>query len=145
VKKMKKTDWQFLVNTLMFICIFAVIMIGIIMGCFTEHGHAAREAAKYFLGLHRHQWGDLHFILSIAFCALLILHLALDWPWIKAKAKQVFKSAWVAGLALIVILPFGSELFELRSWRCSARRARPKPNEKSGSGSAFRKFARSRL
>jgi len=104
---MKKNDWQFLVDVLMFTCILVVVLIGIIMGLLLGQGPSGHGTAKYFLGLHRHQWGDMHLLFSVAFCGLLVLHLALDWNWIKGRARQVFKSAWIAGLAMIVILPFG--------------------------------------
>ena len=57
---MKKTDWQYLVDTLLFLCIVGIVFIGFLMGLFLPQGPAAPESAKYFLGLHRHQWGNIH-------------------------------------------------------------------------------------
>lgn len=66
-KEMKKSDWQYLVDTLLFICIIGIAFIGILMGLVLPRGPQASESAKYFLGLHRHQWGNIHFSLS-CFC-----------------------------------------------------------------------------
>ncbi len=100
---MKKSDWQYLVDTLLFICLFGIALIGILMGFFLVEGPAIRESEKYFLGLHRHQWGDIHLTLSLAFIFLLILHLILEWSWIKRKSQALFKTRWRKALSLTVL------------------------------------------
>ena len=91
---MKKSDWQYVVDTLLFLCIVGIALIGFLMGFFLPKGPSAPEASKYFLGLHRHQWGNIHFYLSIAFVTFVIIHLILSWKWIKGKARQLFKKGW---------------------------------------------------
>ncbi len=103
---MKKTDWQYLVDTLLFLCIVGIAFIGFLLGLFIPKGPTAPESAKYFLGLHRHQWGNIHFYLSIAFTVLVIIHLILSWKWIKAKARQIFKGRWATALILTAIASF---------------------------------------
>ena len=97
---MKKTDWQYLVDTLLFLCIVGIVFIGFLMGFVLPKGPTAQESAKYFLGLHRHQWGNIHFYLSIAFTILVIIHLCFSWNWIKGKARQIFKKGWKSILIL---------------------------------------------
>jgi len=109
---MKKTDWQYLVDTLLFFCIVGIAFIGFLMGLVIPKGPAAVEASKYFLGLHRHQWGNIHFYLSIAFVALVTIHLLLSWKWIKGKARQLFKKGWgtmlilTACVSLLIVVLF---------------------------------------
>ncbi len=109
---MKKTTWKYLVDTLLFISITGIAFIGILMAFFLAEGPTsqARESEKYFLSLHRHQWGDIHLYLSLAFTALVVIHLILEWRWIKGKTRQLFKKAWVPILVLIaalsLIVPF---------------------------------------
>jgi len=91
---MKKSDWQYVVDSLLFLCIVGITLIGFLMGLFLPKGPQAPESAKYFLGLHRHQWGNIHFYLSIAFVTFVIIHLVLSWKWIKGKASQLFKKGW---------------------------------------------------
>jgi hypothetical protein len=64
------------------------------------------------LGWSRHEWGDLHFWISLAFLALILVHMGLHWRWFWQIACR--KRAWpllagiVAGLALmlgIICLP----------------------------------------
>jgi len=110
--KMKKTDWKYLVDTLLFISVAAIILIGILIGLFLAHGPNVPESEKYFLGLHRHQWGNIHMYISIFFVIILILHLILCWSWIKGKARQLFEKGWgtalmfTAFISLLVIFFF---------------------------------------
>jgi len=100
---MKRTDWQYLVDTLLFLSIAGIALIGFLMGLFLPKGPNAQESAKYFLGLHRHQWGNIHFTLSIAFVVLVIIHLVLSWNWIKNKSRQIFKKRWNTALIFTAI------------------------------------------
>ena len=100
---MKKTDWQYLVDTLLFLCIVGIVFIGFSMGLVIPKGPTASESAKYFLGLHRHQWGNIHFYLSITFTVLVIIHLVFSWNWIKGKSRQIFKKGWRSILVLTAL------------------------------------------
>jgi len=100
---MKKSDWQYLVDSLLFICMFGISFIGILMAFFLPKGPSALESEKYFLGLHRHQWGDIHLYLSLVFVLLVIIHLFLSWAWIKGKAKTLFNKGWGVIITLTVI------------------------------------------
>ena len=103
---MKKSDWQYLIDTLLFICMLGIAFIGILMGFFLATGPSVRESEKYFLGLHRHQWGDIHLYLSLAFILLIILHLVLAWSWIKGKSQALFKKRWRTFITLTVLGAF---------------------------------------
>ena len=88
---MNKNSWKYLVDTLLFICIFGLAFIGILMAFFLAEGPTINDQSKYFLGLHRHQWGDIHLILSLVFIALVIIHLILAWNWVKGQSRCMFK------------------------------------------------------
>jgi len=112
---MKKADWQYLVNTLLFICLVGIVIIGLLLGLVIPQGPSAPESTKYFLNLHRHQWGNIHFYLSLAFVCLIIIHLTLDWKWIKGRASRLFKEAWktvlIATVGVALFLLFAIWLF----------------------------------
>lgn len=101
---MKKTDLKYFVDILMFLCIVGIAGIGFLMGFFLAEGPTVRESEKYFLELHRHQWGEIHLYLSLIFAALLILHLFLNWDWVKSKTRGFFKGGWKTALIIIAIL-----------------------------------------
>jgi hypothetical protein len=112
---MKRSDWKYLVNTLLFISLAGMVFIGLLMGFFLGEGPAAGGRSKYFLGLHRHQWGEIHFVLSLVFTALIVIHLVLGWRWMKGKAGLLFgkKSGWIlTGTAIVACAaPFVFWLF----------------------------------
>jgi len=103
---MKKSDWRYLVDVLLFTCLGGMIVIGVLMGLVIPTGPAAAESSKYFLGLHRHQWGNIHAYLSIAFVVLMIVHLILNWEWITSKTSQIFKRRSAPILVSAVFAPF---------------------------------------
>jgi len=45
-------------------------------------GGRGHQSIDFFMGLARHDWGVIHFYLSLGFLVLLIVHLALHWNWI---------------------------------------------------------------
>jgi hypothetical protein len=47
------------------------------------------EQVKQLLGLGRHDWGDIHFILALVFLGLILVHLVLHWTWIKTCGKTL--------------------------------------------------------
>ncbi|MEN6309944.1 MAG: DUF4405 domain-containing protein [Acidobacteriota bacterium] len=96
---MKKPDWKYLVDTLLFGAAAGMAVSGIIL----EKGHGG-GAASAFLGLGRGKWAQLHAHLAVAFVVLAIFHLVLSWDWIKCMAKKIFKKAWPAGIALTAVL-----------------------------------------
>jgi Mor family transcriptional regulator len=101
---MKKVNWQFLVDTSMFICMVGIAVIGILLAFFIPQGPSSPDSSKYFLNLHRHQWGNIHLYLSITFVLLLIIHLTLDWKWIKSRAYHIFKGRWKMALGSTFLL-----------------------------------------
>jgi hypothetical protein len=66
-------------------------------------------------GLTRHQWGDIHFWISLGLLTILFLHLCLHWQWIvisvkrrlsrpKAAPGSAFVSGMITFLALATVL-----------------------------------------
>lgn len=61
-------------------------------------------------GLTRHEWGSLHFWISLVFLAAIALHLSLHWKWIAAGLGG--RGRWVAvvlaaSAALALAVVFG--------------------------------------
>jgi len=101
---MSRNSWEYLIDSLLFICIVGIVFIGILMGLVIPKGPAVAESSKYFLGLHGHEWGNIHFCLSIAFVVLTVVHPILNWSWIKCQAGQIFKKGWTAALILTALV-----------------------------------------
>jgi len=103
---MKESDWRYLVDALLFVSLGGMTVIGILMGFVISSGPVTSESSKYFLGLHRHQWGNIHAYLSIAFVVLTIVHIVLNWKWVTAKTSQVFKRRAAPVMISAVSIPF---------------------------------------
>jgi hypothetical protein len=101
--KPSRTDWKYSVDTLMVLCLLGIILIGLLMAFVIPEGRLGDGQSKYFLGLHRHQWGAIHLYLSLAFAALAIVHIVLAWSWIKGKAGGLFGKGRTAALALTAL------------------------------------------
>ena len=53
------------------------------------HGGQGGEQIKTFLNLGRHDWGDIHFYLAIAFATFMIIHIILHYNWIVKTTKNL--------------------------------------------------------
>ena len=69
---------MYFVNILLFVDICSVLAIGLLLALVIPSGRG-RYTEKYFIGLHRHDWSDLHFYLALFLVVLLILHVWLNW------------------------------------------------------------------
>lgn len=60
--------------------------------------------------MSRHEWGEIHFYLSLGFLAILIFHLFLHWGWIRVTAwgtkqcPQPWQRKAITVLILLMIL-----------------------------------------
>jgi hypothetical protein len=102
---MKESDWRYAVDVILFICLGGMALIGILLGLVIPAGPVAAESAKFFLGLHRHQWGNIHAYLSIAFIILMVVHIVLNWKWVTAKTRQVFGRSVRPALVMTACAP----------------------------------------
>jgi hypothetical protein len=56
------------------------------------------------LGMGPDDWGEIHFAMALAFVALSILHIALNWPWLRTAFSKHKLAAMVliAGIVLLM-------------------------------------------
>lgn len=106
---------------------------------------APHGPVRVLWGLDRHQWGEIHFWISVAFLAVLALHLALHWKWIvctlKRQPTQASGKRWLLGVVglfgLLSLAPLlakvetvgsqaqtGQSLYELNCLSCHGAGAR---------------------
>jgi len=85
---------------------------GFLMGLVISKDPQVPERTRYFLGLQRHYWGNIHFYFSVAFVVLSLIYFILSWNWIKGKVRQLFHRSWLAMLSLsVVVLLLAFSLF----------------------------------
>jgi hypothetical protein len=95
---MNKNAFKYLISAALFIDICSIAVIGLLLGFVIPKGG---RASNYFLGLHRHEWVDVHLFLSILLLTLLIFHLWFNWTWIVQATKRYFGDRWKNALWFI--------------------------------------------
>jgi hypothetical protein len=84
---------RFLVDFVMFVSALGTILTGVVLWLCVGKGP---DGQKFFLGWHRHEWGDLHTFFSLAFVVLVVVHLIQHWAWIRiVTLKQVGRRAGI--------------------------------------------------
>ncbi len=97
----KRTTLNFVIDFISFISLFSLACTGFIIkyvlppGSGGGHGQGFRGGRgpaeiKSLWSMTRHEWGDIHFYLSVVFIALVLVHLVLHWTWIKNYIKSLF-------------------------------------------------------
>ena len=86
---MTKNTLKYFIDATLFVDVCSLAVIGLCLGFIIPKGKGA-----YFLGLHRHAWGDIHLYLALFLIVLLILHLWLNWTWIAQSSKRYFGKYW---------------------------------------------------
>jgi hypothetical protein len=87
---MKKTPLKFIIDLTLYVDVCSIAILGLMLGFVIPRG--ARGGS--FLGLYRHQWGDIHLFLSLVLILLLVLHLWMNWNWIEQSSKRYFGPNW---------------------------------------------------
>ena len=101
---MQRNALKYLIDALLFVDICAISVVGVLLGFVIPRG---RGADKVFLGLHRHDWGDIHLYLSLGLLALLVVHLWLNWRWVVKISRRIFEERWRWVLLLLSVGWFG--------------------------------------
>ena len=90
---MQRNALKYLVDGLLFIDLCSVSVLGILLGFVIPRGRGP-EVDKYFLGLHRHQWGSIHLWLSMILLVLVVVHVWLNWRWVVKLSRRLFDGRW---------------------------------------------------
>ena len=97
---MRQATVNFIVDTVALVNLILLGATGVILkwvlppGSGGGHGRGFRggrgpDDVKQLLGLGRHDWGDVHFVLSLLFVFLMLVHLLLHWTWIKTCTRAI--------------------------------------------------------
>jgi mono/diheme cytochrome c family protein len=84
---MKRTALNLLIDLLAASCFIGMIATGYILHFPLPPG---TNKTLVLWGLSRHQWGEVHFWISLALLAVLLIHLVLHWQWLVSVAAKQF-------------------------------------------------------
>ena len=98
---MKKNTLNFWVDMVIFIDFIALIFTGVLLRNFPSV-----LSGTSILGVTRHDWVDLHWVLALSLVLFIFIHLALHWNWAKGNSRKYLKvgpKTLVAAVTLIII------------------------------------------
>nr|WP_319397433.1 DUF4405 domain-containing protein [uncultured Carboxylicivirga sp.] len=92
--RLSKVKFNFIVDILMFIVMMIVVGIGFLMEYVIIPGSQrfevyGRNVELSFLGMDRHEWGNLHLILGLILIFLLVLHIIFHWKLILSIYRRI--------------------------------------------------------
>lgn len=83
---MTRNRAHLLVNVAAWLVFAALASTGFLMAYRLPPGNCS----NCMMGLSRHEWGDLHFYLALAFLSLMVVHLLLNWKWVSVTFSGLF-------------------------------------------------------
>jgi hypothetical protein len=100
---MNRTILNFIIDIIAFIGFVTLTTTGVLMRYILPPG-SGRYSTIW--SLDRHEWGDIHFWISVGFFSLLALHLLLHWRWIVSAAsrRNHEASGFRAGLGIVGLI-----------------------------------------
>ena len=107
---MTKPQINFLIDSLMFLCVMALAGLGFLMKYIMPPGRElwvkyGSNPALSWLGWDRHDWGDIHLYLAVAFLILLFFHIILHWKQILGLFHRwVPNPRWRTRIAIVFLL-----------------------------------------
>ncbi|UAM98209.1 DUF4405 domain-containing protein [Polaribacter litorisediminis] len=108
---MKKVVLNFSINATMAICMSFIFGTGMLIKYVLISGQErwikyGSNVELYFLGLDRHEWGLVHFILGLVLIALLFVHIFLHRKIIKSVYKKLIKKSLTKKIVALLFLFF---------------------------------------
>lgn len=109
IMRMRKPLQNFVIDVASLVALVFLISTGFLMRYTLPPGQSHGQTV---LGLSRHDWGGLHFWVSMGLLVLIAVHIALHWKWIVTMVKgrvsetsgHRIAASVVAVLALILII-----------------------------------------
>lgn len=98
---MNKTTALKITNGLLYLASSCLFSTGLILEYRLE-GKGLRGAR--LLGMTKHTWTEVHFILGLTTAALVLAHLYLNWGWISKVASGGMRHRIIATLGIAVVL-----------------------------------------
>lgn len=106
---MKKTTLNFIINALMFVFMSIIAGIGFLIKYTLISGQErwtlyGENVALSFMGMDRHEWGDIHLIFGYILLVLLIIHIILHWNAITCICNRIFQKKQINTLVKILFI-----------------------------------------
>ncbi len=106
---MSKAKLNLVIDGLLFLNVAAIAGIGLLINYVLVPGFRqweiyARNVDLRFLGLERHEWGAVHYVLGVVFLALLVLHVVLHWGMIVSISRKLIPNRLARRIVAAILL-----------------------------------------
>ena len=113
---MSKSKINFLIDSLMFLCMAAIAGIGFLMKIVLIPGEDrwikyGKNVEIYVLNMDRHQWGTVHLVIALVLLGLLLLHIILHWKLIVGLFSKLITNKSTRKLITVVFVFISVFLF----------------------------------
>jgi hypothetical protein len=86
----KRPAVNFIVDSIAFLAFLLLTLTGWVLKYAPRgRGGPAAGPGRDWLGVPHHAWGDIHFVVSIIFIVLIVVHVVLHWGWITRCARSI--------------------------------------------------------
>jgi hypothetical protein len=101
---MKKNILNFWTDILIFFEFIGVVFTGVLL-----RNVPSTLSGSTILGVTRHDWVDLHWVLALSLILFILIHLALHWSWAKGSSKRYLRVGprTLAISVVLIIIFFG--------------------------------------
>ena len=88
---MRRATVNFIVDAIAFLAFVCLTVTGFVIK-YAPHGRpgGGPGLSENWLGVPHHAWGEIHFVASVVFVVLVLVHIVLHWTWIKGSVKSMF-------------------------------------------------------
>lgn len=112
---MNKPKINIVIDTLMFLCVMAIVGIGILIKFILLPGRETvavygRKVDLFLFGMDRHEWGTIHLAIAFAFLGLLTLHIILHWKMILMLYCRLLGSKVIRNIIVTIVIVIGISL-----------------------------------
>ncbi|MCD6564549.1 MAG: DUF4405 domain-containing protein [Bacteroidales bacterium] len=106
---MSKSKINFIIDSVMFLCMSAIAGIGFLMKIVLIPGEDrwikyGKNVELYVLNMDRHQWGTIHLVIALVLLGLLLLHIILHWKLIVSLFSKLINNKLTRKLITIVFV-----------------------------------------
>ena len=113
---MYKSKINFLIDSLMFLCMAAIAGIGFLMKYVLIPGHDrwikyGKNVELYVFNMDRHEWGAIHLVIAFVLLGLLLLHTILHWKLILSLFRKLVSGTLARKLATSIFVFTSALLF----------------------------------
>ncbi|MEJ5301122.1 MAG: DUF4405 domain-containing protein [Thermodesulforhabdaceae bacterium] len=91
---MQRNTLKFILDAILFVSLTSTAVVGLLLAFVIPGGGNIPHQEKFFLGLHRHTWGDIHLTFALIFLGVLAVHIYLNWSWIVGNTQKYFGERW---------------------------------------------------